>query len=182
MEFAVISWPDVEGGTLDLDHTVFSMAGRFVRPGPGTAVARRGKTVIAAARFNTDRTDGDVGRIRTIAVRTDRRGEGIGSRLLAGLRVVLLDGRYRRLRIAVNNPYAYQAAYRAGFAWTGRTSGMAELVLEAPSDGTDAEYAMGMTRYAERTELPDAMRTFAAERADQSAPEPVPAPEMRRPP
>jgi len=75
-----------------------------------------------------------------------------------GLEKLTAD-RYARLRIAVNNPAAYVAAHRAGFAFTGRETGLAELVCERPADrpaprDVDA-YRSGLDRYRDRDRGPD---------------------------
>ena len=64
------------------------------------------------------------------------------------------DRGYDRVRIAVNNPFAYEALYRAGFGFTGEETGLAELVLERPADrpaGRDADaYRAGLDRFRAR--------------------------------
>jgi GNAT superfamily N-acetyltransferase len=94
--------------------------------------------VLGAASFDPDRTEPAVLRIRYVTVRRDRRGERLGSRLLAFVAATAAERGFDRVRIAVNNPFAYEAAARAGFAWTGAETGLAELVCEAPAgDGGD---------------------------------------------
>ncbi|MEF8855866.1 MAG: hypothetical protein V5A16_00440, partial [Haloplanus sp.] len=55
---------------------------------------------------------------------------------------------------------AYVAAHRAGFAFTGRETGLAELVCERPTERPaprDADaYRDGLARYRERDLAPDA--------------------------
>ena len=164
MEFALLGWPP-DAPTLRLDYRRFAYAGKFVRGSTGTAVVRRSgsgeadddefdRDVLAAASFGADRTDADCLVVRYVTVRDDRRGEGLGSRLLAFV-AARADGRgYDRVRIAVNNPAAYRAASRAGFAFTGRETGLAELVCErpaaAPADRDPARYRAGLDRYRER--------------------------------
>lgn len=177
MEFEVVGWPGDDAG-IDLDYREFSYAGKFVGSATGTAVARDDETIVAAASFNADRTDAASARIRTVTVRTDRQGEGIGSRLLAGLRACLLDERYDRAYIATNNPHAYQAAYRAGFGFTGERSGLAELVLVAPIDVDDDRYVDGLDRFASRNDLPVHMRRFVEERRGHGPPSRVDPPSM----
>jgi GNAT superfamily N-acetyltransferase len=168
MEFVVLGWPP-DGPTLRLDYRRFAYAGKFVVGSTGKAVVREdgsddratdegddGYTEgpLAAASFSPDRTDADCLSIRYVTVRDDRRGEGLGSRLLAFVAARAADRGYDRVRIAVNNPAAYVAAHRAGFGFTGRETGLAELVCERPAARPaprNAEaYRDGLDRYRER--------------------------------
>jgi GNAT superfamily N-acetyltransferase len=161
MEFALLGWPP-DAPTLRLDYRRFAYAGKFVLGSTGTAVVRDGAAdpaseyddhLLAAASFSADRTDDDYLVVRYVTVRDDRQGEGLGARLLAFVAARAAD-RYDRVRIAVNNPAAYVAAYRAGFGFTGRETGLAELVCERPADRPaprDADaYRAGFDRYRER--------------------------------
>jgi len=167
MEFALLGWPP-DGPTLRLDYRRFVYAGKFVLGSTGKAVVRVGEPgageyddhVLAAASFSPDRTDANCLVVRYVTVRDDRQGEGLGARLLAFVAARAAD-RYDRVRIAVNNPAAYVAAHRAGFAFTGRETGLAELVCERPADrpappDPDA-YRSGLDRYRERDLAPDAV-------------------------
>jgi GNAT superfamily N-acetyltransferase len=149
LEYEVVDW---SAATLELDES-FAYAGKFRVPS-GKAVARDGDEIIAALSFSPDRADDSAVRIRYFAVRTDRRGEGIGSTLLEHVTDRLLDERgYATVRISVNNPYAFEAAHKAGFGWTGDTAGLAELVMERPlSDAVDREemYFEALRRFAGR--------------------------------
>lgn len=169
MEFALLGWPP-DGPTLRLDYRRFAYAGKFVVGSTGKAVARAERDasvegddapsegyddgVLAAASFSADRTDADRLCVRYVTVRSDRRGEGLGSRLLAFVAARAADRGYDRVRIAVNNPAAYGAAHRAGFAFTGAETGLAELVCERPASrpaARDAEtYRDGLDRYRGR--------------------------------
>jgi GNAT superfamily N-acetyltransferase len=107
-----------------------------------------------------------------VTVARDRRGEGIGPRLCAFVVDRASARGYDRARIAVNNPFAFEALSRAGFAFTGRETGIAELVLERPLDGTTARedraaaYADGLDRFRDRDrDLSAAERSFLRERA-----------------
>ncbi|RQG99780.1 GNAT family N-acetyltransferase [Natrarchaeobius oligotrophus] len=132
MNCELLGWPS-DGPKLRLDHERFSYAGKFVMTNTGKAVARNADgDVVAAASFNEDRTDERTLWIRYVTVDRDRRGEGIGPELLALVRERALSRGYDRLRIAVNNPFAYEALYRTGFGYTGETTGIAELLLEYP--------------------------------------------------
>ena len=185
MEFAVLGWPP-DGPTLRLDYRRFAYAGKFVMSNTGTAVARTGDgdadttlpplddrdsrpppegdtadDVVAAVSFNQDRTDPDAVWLRYVTVRADRRGEGVGPRLAAFVTGRTAARGYDRVRIAVNNPFAYHALYRAGFAFTGRETGVAELVLERPADrvspahGDGETYRAGLDAYRARDYDPD---------------------------
>lgn len=149
MNFEVLGWPP-DGPTLDLDHREFAYAGKFVMSGTGKAVARDDR-IVAAVAFNEDRTDAGRLQLRYVTVREDRRGEGIGPRLL---RFTAERGRergYADVRIAANNPFAYEACYRAGFGFTGEETGVAELVLAyRPAADDRPRYQAGLDRYRDR--------------------------------
>lgn len=167
MELALLGWPD-EAPALRLDWRRFAYAGKFVMTNTGKAVVRdpdAGRSVpegdrafatdvLAAVAFNEDRTDPARLWLRYVTVRADRRGEGLGPRLCAFVADCADRRDYDRVRIAVNNPFAYEALYRAGFAFTGEETGIAELVLERPADrpaGRDVDrYRGGLDRYRER--------------------------------
>lgn len=174
MEFELLGWPS-DGPTLELDWRSFAYAGKFVVSGTGKAVVRDDGAVVGALAFDEDRTDAAVLVFRYVTVRDDRQGEGIGSALLAFGRERALEREYERVRIAVNNPAAYVACYRAGFAFSGRTTGVAELVLEwpAPSDGPGFEN--GLRRFADR-DLDDERRRHLERRLERGPPDVVPVP------
>lgn len=174
MDYAVLGWPP-DGPTLELDHERFPYAGKFRLPDTGKAVARDGGDVVGAAAFSPDRTDGDALRCRYLTVRRDRQGEGIGPRLLRLVADRAPDRGFETVLIAVNNPHAYVAAYRAGFAFTGETTGMAELVLADGADRSPARYREGLEEFAER-ELPPRTADFVATRLEEAVPEPVDTP------
>ncbi|WP_415379114.1 GNAT family N-acetyltransferase [Halosimplex sp. TS25] len=222
MEYVLLGWP-AEGPTLTLDYREFSYAGKFVMSNTGKAlvrdpaeraVAAEGEAnpdepagppvtadgdaaadVVAAAAFNEDRTDAGTCWIRYITVREDRRGDGIGPRLAAFVADHARERGYDRARIAVNNPFAYQALYRAGFRFTGEETGVAELVLDrvlggAAGDGDGAAsadrsretYQTGLDVYREReddSEAPDlseAERAFLEEKRGADPPDPLESP------
>lgn len=106
--------------------------------------------VLAAVAFNEDRTDSGVLWIRYVTVHADHRGEGLAPRLVSFLAEEAEARGYRRLRIAVNNPFAYHAMYKAGFAYTGRQTGLAELVLERPGEPDRPTYQCGLDVFRER--------------------------------
>ena len=148
MEYRLLGWP-ADGPTLDLDHRQFRYAGKFVMSSTGKLVAEDGDTIVGATAFDEDRTDPTVLRIRYVTVSEDRRGNGIGTELLARTRDAALDRGYDTVRIAVNNPFAYEAAYRAGFGFTGESTGIAELVLDAPRPTAD-RYRDGLEAFTTR--------------------------------
>jgi GNAT superfamily N-acetyltransferase len=166
----LLGWPE-EGPTLRLNYRRFSYAGKFVMSNTGKAVIRtreRGPEreadsqwdddVLAAVAFNADRTDPETLWLRYVTVRADYRGEGLGPRLCAFVTDRAADRSYERVRIAVNNPFAYEALYKAGFAFTGEETGVAELVLERPAarpaDRSTERYQAGLDRYRERDLTP----------------------------
>ncbi|SFR58740.1 GNAT family N-acetyltransferase [Halogeometricum limi] len=185
MEFVVLGWPD-DGPTLRLDYRRFAYAGKFVMSNTGKAVAldrwdtmptqsrEYDSNVVAAVAFNEDRTDETTLWLRYVSVRADRRGESLGPRLCAFVVDAARSERYETLRIAVNNPFAYAALYKVGFAWTGETTGLAELVLERPADApaprTRERYQSGLERYRDR-ELSDEERTFVDANEGSGPPE-----------
>jgi len=206
MEYVLLGWSE-RGPTLTLDWRAFSYAGKFVMSNTGKAVVRTGDgsgppvtddgdaadDVVAAAGFNEDRTDASVCWIRYITVREDRRGEGIGPDLAAFVAARAGDRGYGRARIAVNNPFAYQALYRAGFRFTGEETGVAELVLDRPvGDGSDtagptgdrsrSTYQAGLDIYRQRADTEDGPdlsadeREFLAEKDGADPPDPVDPP------
>jgi GNAT superfamily N-acetyltransferase len=164
MEFDLLGWP-ADGPTLELDYRRFSYAGKFVMSSTGKTVARENGSIVGAVAFNEDRTDVDTLWLRYVTVRKDRRGEGIGPRLLAFTRERASDRGYETVRIAVNNPFAYEAAYRAGFGFTGETTGIAELVLAWPDERSSARYRAGLDRYRERDLSPEE-ESFLDDRRD----------------
>jgi GNAT superfamily N-acetyltransferase len=169
MEFELLGWPADEP-TLRLDHERFSYAGKFVMSQTGKSVARGDDgTVLGAVAFDPDRTDGATLRLRYVTVRHDRRGEGIGSRLLSFTAERALERGFEGVRIAVNNPFAYEAAYRAGFGFTGERTGLAELVCAYGASRDATTYQSGLDRYRER-DLSAAEREFLEQRANADPP------------
>jgi GNAT superfamily N-acetyltransferase len=163
-----------------LDHERYAYAGKFVVPG-GKAVAladgvspdfpdpREGyaEGVLGAIVFSQDRTDEGTVWLRYVTVRRDRRGEGIGTRLATETTKRLHDRGYGTVRIAVNNPYSYEALSKAGFGFTGRETGLAELVMDHPSDR--GRYEEGLALFAER-DLTDDERAFVREKRARGPP------------
>ncbi|WP_101297925.1 GNAT family N-acetyltransferase [Halegenticoccus soli] len=125
--------------------------------------------VLAAVAFNEDRTDPGVLWLRYVTVRADHRGADLGPRLAAFVAERARDRGYRRIRIAVNNPFAYQALYKAGFAYTGRQTGLAELVLERPGERDRPTYQCGFDVFRER-DLSAEERAFLDAKEDAEPP------------
>ncbi len=178
MEYELLGWPP-DGPKLRLDYERFSYAGKFVMSSTGKAVARTDGDVVAAVAFNEDRTDETTLWLRYITVRADRRGEGIGPRLAAFARDRALERGYDHVRIAVNNVFAYEALYRAGFGYTGETTGIAELILEysadsGPSRPDPGRYHDGLDEFRDR-DLSEAERSFLSDRRDADPPSPIDA-------
>jgi GNAT superfamily N-acetyltransferase len=180
MEFEILG-RSPEGPTLDLSHEQFAYAGKFVMSSTGKSVVRDDGAVIGAIAFSEDHADPDAVRLRYVTVREDRRGDGIGPRLLR-FTADTLGSAYDRVLIAVNNPIAYQACYRAGFAFTGEETGMAELLLAyAPGersrmvgsdpDGSGTVHDEGLAAFEGR-DLPPAQRAVV-DRHRGSDPPPI---------
>lgn len=220
MEFAVLGWPEDEP-RLRLDYRRFSYAGKFVTGQTGVAVIRDTDAatdvnlqelpalpdglseadfagdVLAAVAFNEDRTDPETLWLRYLSVRRDLRGSGrqLGPRLAAFITDRAADRGYKQVRIAVNNVFSYQALYKAGFAYTGEETGLAELVLERPvafpvgsddinesgSDESDpatanaTQYQRGLTIFDNRTEQSVAEREFLSAKQKTGPPALLPA-------
>ncbi|MWG33531.1 GNAT family N-acetyltransferase [Halomarina oriensis] len=170
----------LDSAAFRLDHEAYAYAGKFVVPG-GKAVAlpddtaaafpdpREGdaEEVLGAIAFSEDRTDDSTVWLRYVTVRRDRRGEGIGTRLASETTARLHDRGYETVRIAVNNPYSYEALSKAGFGFTGRETGLAELVMDHPSDRE--RYDEGLALFADR-DLSDEELTFTREKRERGPP------------
>jgi len=205
MEFTVLGWPE-DDPRLRLDYRRFSYAGKFVT-GNGIAVIRGeapadhdsagseslsdppegldapefANGVLAAVAFNVDRTDAETLWLRYLTVRRDLRGSGreLGPRLAAFITNRAAEQGYKRARIAVNNAFSYHALYKAGFASTGRETGIAELILERPTaepaTRRTSTYQAGLDTFGDRTELSDAEKAFIKEYSDAAPPDLVDA-------
>jgi len=165
MEYAVLGRPP-GAPRIRLDWRRFSYAGKFVTGDAGKAVvaedgvlaqagwppdARDDVTegVLGIVSFSGHRDDPSAVVLRYVSVRDDRRGEGIGARLCA-FAVERLREDYDRVRIDVNNPFAYEALHKAGFGYTGEQAGLAELVLVRPCEVRESNYEAGLDRFRER--------------------------------
>ncbi|MDZ7850916.1 MAG: GNAT family N-acetyltransferase [Halodesulfurarchaeum sp.] len=153
MEYEVLGFPP-DGPSLTLDWQAFSYAGKFEMTNTGKAVLRSNDEIVAAAAFNGDRETPEQAWIRYMTVKTERQGEGLGTELARRLTETLFDHEYERVTIAVNNPIAYRALSKAGYHFTGRETGVAELVLEAPGERDPDSYRAGLTLFANR-DLPE---------------------------
>jgi GNAT superfamily N-acetyltransferase len=195
VEYALVGWPE-EGPRLRLDHREFSYAGKFVMSNTGKAVAREGDTgedletsetdgrdwieddrIAAAVSFNADRTDPATAWLRYVTVRDDVRGRGVGARLSRFATARLRGRDYGRAKIAVNNPFAYHALYKAGFGYTGDQTGLAELVLARPGDRSPDRYRAGLAAFRDREDLAAEERSFLDSKADADPPDVVSVPE-----
>jgi GNAT superfamily N-acetyltransferase len=163
----LLGWPE-DGPTFRLDYRVFSYAGKFVMSNTGKAVIRRAdepdddagddsewdEDILAAVAFNEDRTDSETLWLRYVTVHEDYRGEGLGPRLCSFVAERAGNRGYERVKIAVNNPFAYEALYKSGFAFTGEETGVAELVLERPArrraEQPTGQYQAGLDIYRQR--------------------------------
>ena len=173
MEFALCGWPE-DDHPLRLDYRTFAYAGKFVMTSTGKAVVGD-DGVVAAAAFDADRTDPDTLCIRYITVRRDRQGEGLGPRLLRFVRERATERGYDRLTIGANNPFSYEAAYRAGFCFTGQEAGLAELTLEWPGDRSTERYRAGLAVFRNR-DLSEDEETFLDGKLDGEPPDVVETP------
>lgn len=203
VEFVLLGWPP-DGPTLRLDHQRFAYAGKFIVPDTGKAVAVDADSessmqiqppasaatdhgrlvlgpesvapVVAAASFSPARDDETVLWIRYVDVRTDYQGDGIGSRLCRFVVERAAERGFQELRIAVNNPFSYEALHRAGFGWTGDVAGLAELVLSTHASRTRSRYQAGLDEFRARR-LDETETTFLDEKQTEDPPPVVVAPE-----
>lgn len=178
MEFELLGGESA-GPTLRLDHEQFAYAGKFVMSSTGKTVVREDDELLGAVAFSSDTDDESTVRLRYVTVREDRRGEGIGPRLLR-FTAEILSEQYARVTIAVNNPIAYEACYRAGFVSTGEETGLAELVLaydpSAYTPRPDGErYREGLELFSQR-DLPPAHRGILDRHGESEPPTVVDTP------
>jgi GNAT superfamily N-acetyltransferase len=199
MEYAVLGWPE-EGPQLRLDYREFSYAGKFVMSNTGKAVVRDPNAeaiegaetdeetdpdrdwiaddrIVAAVAFNQDRTDPATAWLRYVTVRRDRRGAGLGARLARFATARLRERGHERVKIAVNNPFAYHALYKAGFGYAGEQTGIAELVLVRPGERSAKRYRTGLDAYRERENLASEEREFLSAKVGSDPPNVIPIPE-----
>jgi GNAT superfamily N-acetyltransferase len=172
---AVLLEPDPSGdGTDTLGDALLDEADREgLARAAETAGWSLDAAVLAAVAFGADRTDPDTLWIRYVTVRDDRQGGGLGPRLLAFVRDRADERGYDRVRIGVNNAFSYEAAYRAGFGWTGEETGLAELVCEWPAPGgrSGERYRTGLDRFRDPDREPsEAERSFLETRVGADPP------------
>ncbi len=169
-EYQLLGWP-ADQPTLVLDHEQFAYAGKFRTGRTGIAVVRD-ESLLAAIAFNDDRGVDNALRIRYLTVREDCRGERIGPRLAVFLKEQAFTAGYDRVRVAVNNPMAFNAFYRAGFASTGEQRGLAEIVLEAPAVVDPDQYRSELAVFRER-DLPAAHTRVIDRGLERGPPDPI---------
>jgi len=131
--------------------------------------------VLAAIAFSPDRTDPSTLKIRYLTVRDDLRGDGqqLGPQLVAFLTTKAAAAGYDRIAIAVNNVFSYHALYKAGFTYTDRETGLAELVLARPTADAAASqgrYQLGLDVFRDRESLSTAEIEFLAAYSDSEPP------------
>lgn len=169
MEVRIEGDPD-GGPPIELDHARFSYAGKFVMSSYGKALGVSDGDVLGAIAFNRDRTDPETVWFRYLTVRADRRGEGIGARLAGTAADRLLGAGATEIRIAVNNPFAFEACYKAGFGYIGEETGLAELVLVRPDGRATERYRAGLRVFGARNGLSDREKEFLDARIDTDPP------------
>ena len=157
---------------LVLPHADFAYAGQYRMRRYGKAVLTRQpsrptqpESIIAAVSTDRHRRHRDRLVVRTVDVRRELRGRGWGPSLLVSLLPVAQRAGYRTIQIHVNNPFAYIAVSKAGFAWAGRSTGLAELVMTRPTDRpattSRGRFAAGLSMYRRRRPTPAARRAIA---------------------
>jgi GNAT superfamily N-acetyltransferase len=165
-----------EGGPpVDLDHNKFRYAGKFNMTTTGKALLFDREECGGVISFSTDRSCNNRIWVRYISVRDDYQASGIGPRFLRTTVTELLD-HAQTIRIAVNNPFAYVAAYKAGFVFTGKQTGIAELLLEHPGTLTIDVYRTGLELFRDADHLSAVERSFVEEKFT----EPLPPVNIRR--
>ena len=205
MYYRVLGWPP-DGPRLRLDYRAFAYAGKLHGPDTGVTAAldptatptaeldlseagpppaeppadrdwtEPPDPVVAAVACNADRTEPSTVWLRYVTVRRDRRGEGVAPRLARFTAARAADAGFDTARIAVNNVFSYHALWKAGFVDTGRETGLAERVLERPTDaaaeGDDEQYRAGLRSFADR-DLTDEEASFLAGKVEAGPPETV---------
>jgi hypothetical protein len=132
--------------------------------------------ILAAIAFSPDRTEPSTLKIRYLTVRDDLRGDGqqLGPQLVAFLTSKAAAAGYDRIAIAVNNAFSYHALYKAGFTYTDRETGLAELVLDRPigepAVASQSGYQRGLDVFREREGLSATETEFLADHGDVAPP------------
>lgn len=135
----------------------------------GKALLFDANTCIGITAFSFDRTCETRIWLRYVSVHDDYQGRGIGPRFLRTTAVELLD-EGESIRIAVNNPFAYQAAYKAGFVFTGEQTGIAELILEHPGIRSNEMYLEGLNTFQDASHLSPREQSYATEKHTEAPP------------
>ena len=142
----------------------------------GVAESEFADGVLAAITFSPDRTDPSTLKIRYLTVRDDLRGDGqqLGPQLVAFLISKAAAAGYDRIAIAVNNAFSYHALYKAGFTYTDRETGLAELVLDRPigepAVASQSGYQRGLDVFREREGLSAAEIEFLSDHSNAVPP------------
>ncbi len=177
MEFVFLGWPS-DGPRLELDHRRFAYAGKFVMRSTGKAIVRTGDQTIAAVSFSPDRTRDDRMWIRYVTVEETHRGRRIAPRLVGATVDRILAHDFAVVTIAVNNPFSYVAMSRAGFGFTGETTGIAEVVCSTDVEQEPVRFRAGMGVVIARAPASPAERRYAATWMRRDPPSPCPRPEL----
>lgn len=177
MEFVFLGWPAAEP-RLELDHRRFAYAGKFVVGSTGKAIARADDRTVAAVSFSPDRTAEDRMWVRYLTVDTDHRGHRIAPRLVTATVDRILEDGYEAVTIAVNNPFSYVAMYRAGFGFTGETTGIAEVVLSTDVDRQPVRFRAGLGVVIARGPASTVERDYAGDWMRRDPPETCTPPDL----
>lgn len=159
------------GPAVSLDHTEFRYAGKFQMTTTGKALLIDSNSCIAITAFSTDRSCDNRIWLRYVSVHDDYQARGVGPRFLRTTTTTLLD-QVKSIRIAVNNPFAYVAAYKAGFVYTGEQTGIAELLLDHPGIRTTESYLAGLEVFRDADHLSSVEQSYLEEK-HAGAPPPV---------
>lgn len=157
------------GPAVSLDHTDFRYAGKFQMTTTGKALLFDSDTCMGITAFSTDRTCENRIWLRYVSVHDDYQARGIGPRFLRTTAIELLD-QGESIRIAVNNPFAYQAAYKAGFVYTRKQTGIAELILEHPGIRSNETYLEGLNTFQDASHLSPREQSYIAEKRTKAPP------------
>jgi hypothetical protein len=150
-----------EAPPLELPAAQFAYAGQYRMRRYGKAVLThrpdrptQAAEIIAAVTTDRHRRHRDRLVVRRVDVRRDARGQGWGPALLQAVLPAAAAADFHTAQINVNNPFAYIAVSKAGFVWTGRTTGLAELIMIRPTDRpctpTHGRFIAGLSLYRRR--------------------------------
>lgn len=173
--YEFLGWPD-DGPTIDISHERFAYAGKFILPGTGKAIVRSSQPgshpIKGAVAFNDDRGVQNAARIRYITVSESTRGRRLGPKLALFVQDQIIGQSYSLVRIAVNNPIAYEAMYRAGFYYTGETRQLNEVVLSTDAPLSPSKYKTGLQTF-DKADLPDRQVRLIDRGMDRGPPEKI---------